>query len=577
MANIAPTGMPATNITSKERAKNWAKYFSWLLFIILAIHVCCIFLLASVPPISRDALIHHLAIPKIYLNMGGFYEIPSMHFSYFPMNLDLLYMLPLYFKNDIVPKYIHFFFAIICAILLYSYLKDKLNRVYGLIGALFFLTTPIIVKLSITAYVDLGLIFFSWASLYCFLKWYGKAFQFRYLIFSGIACGLALGTKYNGLILLVIMATLISLSYSIQTNAALPITEYKKRYANSIKGLGYGTVFVLISLILFSPWMIRNIIWKQNPLYPLYESVFNPPEIVSVNETVQKEKELPRNAFWLRRYIYNETFTQTVTIPFRMFFQGQDDNPKYFDGKLNPLLLLLPLLSFFCLRKNASELIYDRNILSIFGILFTLFVLFKADFRIRYMSPAIPALVVLSVFGLKNIVSLLSEKNTFFRNLGIGIVSLFVFLALCYNANYIRTQFSFVQPLGYIAKKINRDTYISNYRFEYPVIQYANEILPMDARVLCLSIGDRTYYIDRHVHLAEDFYDKENGIFSEFELLKKLSRSETSHIILSRNTYLDWARSLKPEERNVFENVFQKNTKLLYEKNGVLLLELKPT
>ena len=28
------------------------------------------------PPISRDALIHHLAIPKLWLKHGGFYEIP---------------------------------------------------------------------------------------------------------------------------------------------------------------------------------------------------------------------------------------------------------------------------------------------------------------------------------------------------------------------------------------------------------------------------------------------------------------------------------------------------------------------
>ena len=58
-------------------------------------------ILACVPPVSRDALTHHLAVPKLYLKHGGIYEIPALVFFYYPMNLDLLYMIPLYFENDI--------------------------------------------------------------------------------------------------------------------------------------------------------------------------------------------------------------------------------------------------------------------------------------------------------------------------------------------------------------------------------------------------------------------------------------------------------------------------------------------
>jgi len=82
-----------------------------LLIGLLAVIVISILILAYVPPVSRDALIHHLALPKLYLEHGGIYEIPSAQFSYYPMNLDLLYMIPLYFGNDIIPKYIHFVFC----------------------------------------------------------------------------------------------------------------------------------------------------------------------------------------------------------------------------------------------------------------------------------------------------------------------------------------------------------------------------------------------------------------------------------------------------------------------------------
>lgn len=40
--------------------------------------------LAYTPPFSRDALIHHLQLPKLYLLHGGIYEIPELVFSYYP-------------------------------------------------------------------------------------------------------------------------------------------------------------------------------------------------------------------------------------------------------------------------------------------------------------------------------------------------------------------------------------------------------------------------------------------------------------------------------------------------------------
>ena len=129
-----------------------------------------------------------------------------MTFSYYPPNLDLLYLIPLYFGNDIIPKFIHFAFALLTAWLIFRYLKTRINTVYALAGALFFLSLPVIVKLSITVYVDLGLIFFStWALIYL-LKWLENDFKFHYLVISAVSCGFALGTKYNGLITFFLLA-----------------------------------------------------------------------------------------------------------------------------------------------------------------------------------------------------------------------------------------------------------------------------------------------------------------------------------------------------------------------------------
>ena len=97
-------------------------YTKWIPTVILGISITAlivsVFFMGSVPPVSRDALTHHLAVPKLWIEKGGLVEIPSIPFSYYPMNLDLLYAIPLYFGNDIITKYIHFSFALFTAFLI---------------------------------------------------------------------------------------------------------------------------------------------------------------------------------------------------------------------------------------------------------------------------------------------------------------------------------------------------------------------------------------------------------------------------------------------------------------------------
>jgi len=75
------------------------------------------------------------------------------------MNIDLLYIIPLYFNNDTIPSFIHMGFGLGTAWLIYHYLSNKLGCLAGLLGVFVFLSTPIVVRMSTVAYVDLGLFF----------------------------------------------------------------------------------------------------------------------------------------------------------------------------------------------------------------------------------------------------------------------------------------------------------------------------------------------------------------------------------------------------------------------------------
>ena len=168
------------------KAYHQLEYLGWLALVVL---IGSILILSFVPPISRDALVHHLAVPKLYLQHGGMYEIPSMEFSYYPMNLDLIYLIPLYFGFDIGAKFIHFSFGLLTAAIIYRYLKKRIDKRYGLLGMVLFLSTPIIIKLSTTVYVDLGLVFFATAALLSLLEWQSNQFKPKYLVISAISCG----------------------------------------------------------------------------------------------------------------------------------------------------------------------------------------------------------------------------------------------------------------------------------------------------------------------------------------------------------------------------------------------------
>ena len=281
---------------------------------LMTVLIALIVILSLVPPVSKDALVHHLAVPKLYLKHGGMYEIPFMPFSYFPMNLHLLYLVPLYFGNDIIPKFIHFGFALLTAWLIFGYLKRRLNTTYGLLGVILFLSVPIILKLSISVYIDLGMIFFSTAALLLLLRWIESGFQKRYLLISAVFCGLAMGTKYNGLITFFLLTLFVPFLYSRYARDKKP--GFRKAAA-------MGVVFFLVSILVFSPWMLRNYHWKSNPIFPLYDRWFNTPENSSETlASVDILRSHQLDLFTHRAVIYQEKWWQIALLPIRVFFPG---------------------------------------------------------------------------------------------------------------------------------------------------------------------------------------------------------------------------------------------------------------
>ncbi|MDJ0986008.1 MAG: phospholipid carrier-dependent glycosyltransferase [Desulfobacterales bacterium] len=570
--------------------------FEYLIAGTLLVLIVSVLLMAAVPPVSRDALTHHLAVPKLYLKSGGMTEIPTVVFSYYPMNLDLLYLIPLYFENDIIPKYIHFAFALLTAWLIFIFLKERTTRVsYGLLGALMFLSLPVIIKLSITVYVDLGLVFFTTAALFYIMKWAANGFQIRYLGIAGLFCGLALGTKYNGLISFFLLTCFIPILYiRTQLNNGAPKEDLAAnglRQKNtaifiSLRSIQAAAIFIMVSLLVFSPWMIRNLRWTGNPIYPLYQKVFHaiqladhepdPAAAPSVNTNViAGDGDLGH--FALRKRALNETFLEMVTTPVRIFFQGQDDNPKFFDGRLNPYLFLFPFLAFVGFKGLAYRQKRENFVLIGFSVLFLLYTFLQIDMRIRYIAPIIPPLVILSVIGLYQTICTIQKKCPVGRyRMGVVLLAVAVVGLLSLNGQYLIKQFGYVKAIPYLTGQIGRDDYITRYREEYPAIQFINQQLPPTTKLLALYLGNRIYYSDREMVCDDNFFKRAIATATSANALADTLQShDFSHLLIRADLFKMFTFNyLTADQRQMFNTFLATRTRKLFSADVYHVLEI---
>lgn len=519
------------------------------------------FILNLTPPTARDAIIHHLAIPKLWLENGGFYEIKWADFSYFPMNVDLLYIIPLYFNKDFMANFIHMGFGIGTALLIYQYLKNRIGRIAGLLGILVFLSTPIVIRSSTQAYVDLGLTFFATAGILAFIRYRDDGFKdFKWLLVSSLAMGLALGTKYNALIIWFFLTLSITFVYSRDTG---------KQW----NAVGHGAAFFLISLIVFSPWLIKNMILTGNPLYPLFKEGAS--SLVSGNART--------GFFQMREMLYGENVWETLLIPVRIFFQGQDNSSRYFDGVLNPLLILL---SPFALTNKSFY--RDKLFFISFTVFFilTVFLLeqkaFSMEAIVRYVLPVIPLLSILTIMGLVNIWNrLMNFSGPISKVLALFLIAVFV-AAMSKNIFYLKNYYISIAPMNYISGTESRDDYLTRHNGSYKAIKYINTHVPANARIRLVFLAGRGYYLDRIYDEGSsygigDMKGLAANAGSERSFQAYLQSLECTHLLVRTDLYLHYLRdNYSSETVNSVLQQMSRATETIYNADNYAVYRIIP-
>jgi len=446
--------------------KNWLGFILWLaILLIMVVEIS----LGLVPPTARDELTHHLLIPRLYANAGSIFEIPFDYPSFYPMLLEMLFTPWIKWGWDFVPKLVHGLYGFLTGLLLYCYLGRRLSPLYGLLGFFLFVSTPAILRLSNWGYVDLGLVFYATASLLCILRWVesreaGKS-EPRWLVLAALSVGFAAATKPNGLLVLLLL--FFALAWALG-RAKTGVSQTAVQLAG----------FVLLAVLPLAPWLARNFVWKGNPFFPLFSSFFD--RIASGGIVGGGDAAL--GIFAKRNLLYGESAWEIAALPLRLFFSGRDDSPQYFDGVLNPMLILFIPWAF------NGKWVEEKKILLGFAALQLFFGLFMVDLRVRYILPLVPPLVILLVYGVHNIYLRIARPSYLFAAI--------VFL-VAINGIYLWDYVQSVSALSFLTGRENRDEYLTRVMPDYRVMQYANRNLPGAARIYLLFMGRRAYYCER--------------------------------------------------------------------------------
>ncbi len=435
------------------RTWNHRDRIGWGLALVLLAYVAALVVLSLVPPVARDELTYHLAMPQLFSREGIFKESLGIAYSYFPMLLELQFMPLLAIGSATSTKLLHMLYGLASVALVFRMLTWSVGLRAAATGAVLLLTTPTVAILATRAYVDLAVLFYAAVAFFAVQRWHEND-RLRWLILAGLAAGCVVGVKYSGLMVVAFMTLGVTL-------LAAP-SGLKPALRSAVVFAGFAAIPAL-------PWLVKNWMLTGNPVFPFFGEIFGGS---SFHEMARLDP-LSR-----RRWQYGESWLEIALSPIRIFITGKEGDMQRFDGVFNPLYLL----GFAgALRREATR---RDGVFALIAAIFLPAVFFSHDFAARYLVVILIPLTILTVEALARMQ----------RQSGIPIVAALCVAALLFNVAHFALYWREVDPLALLNGTRTREEFIHRYVPEYPVVQYANANLGPTSLTYHVFLGDRSYY-----------------------------------------------------------------------------------
>lgn len=363
-----------------DKLKKQEKYTKYSIYLIIIFSIIVI-TLASVYHVSGDGC-WHMPVGKyiakehkfpLFEPLGRdepFWSPPLYHIA-----IAAVYSIFSIFWGNIAnsaPKFIPPFFGILSLAFSFLTIRKLLNSRTAFYSILFMAFVPIFIDYSVLSYAESILVFFVVLSVYLLIN--------NKIALSGIAAGLSILAKYNGVFILPILIYIL----------------YKRNDKKAF--LKKSMVLASFCILIAMPWLIRNWILLGNPIWPFLNFIFSGIEAKSYS------------TLDFSRIVHPNIISFTLLG----FFGVPDGNYAAFSFFDLPLIrILLPLwlvasivfitpafIGIFHSKKAPEAKIFILWLSSYF-ILFLLYVLNVGWSVSRMLLPAFPALAVFWAFGYK--------------------------------------------------------------------------------------------------------------------------------------------------------------------------------
>lgn len=448
------------------------------------------------PPHAFDEAIYHLAAIKLFIaskSLAPLYDLPQGDGH---MLANLLYAPCLMIGADSATKLLSVGFALLTAILLFAYARRFLDSGTGYLAALAFFGAGMVVEVATTARIDVtlaGVLFLATYALTVYLE--DRSVQWLWL--SAFLAGVAISIKLTALI----WVALLGCGYLIQTLKEGTLTE-------RLRHVRLGVIYLVILLVVVSPWFLKNYVYFHNPLYPFASSetvtaqrsqpvaFFGRTEEEKLESYFQKTK--TRNAGLVERarsILAKAAADRPERHP--LWFWGYFTNPGLFNvgepyHTPNYIFLLCPLVLL---------LGRDRRLLWLAGASVVFFIVMaSSSWTARYLLPIYPPLTLIAAFVVGRAAERLGRKSA----LGQALPAVILFLIIGITLLGSVVQIISTRDLNYVNGSLSRADYLNQF-FYYPSLRYVNENTSPDTKVFMM--GCQMGYDLQRPYVADTTWD----------------------------------------------------------------------
>lgn len=454
-----------------------------LLLILIAVCVALAFVASLAPPIAKDTLLYHFAVPKAFIAQHSSAFIEGNIASYLALGTEMHVVWSMLLGGIFSVRAgeaaagatVFLFFPILLAAVFGWCRELNISRTWSLAAAFMIAAIPTAFHVATSGYIDLAL------ALYIVLAVHSLN---RYLSRDSSG-GLVLLAVFLGGALAVKLTAVFAIA-----GIVLAVLLYARSSERAGSIVGAVLAAVVFASVIASPWYLRNWAATGSPVFPFYMSIW---QGAAAGWDVERS-----NLFQAMNSQYggaSERPENYVIAPLRVSLAAQPEDPNLYDGVLGAAFLIgLPLLIWVFWKGRTNAEIMTLGVVSAIVYLFWLF----TSEQLRYLLPIVPLLAIATAFAAEKVEAASTRKAWLYS------ISAASILALLTSAAWFMQK----APLRVDLGGETRDAYLARNLDYYEYYRFINHETPADAKVWLINMRRDTYNLDRSAvsdYLFEDW------------------------------------------------------------------------